>query len=228
VVGHGGYRTFRAVSEPLFRFSDEEGLLSVLLLIIVISDMCVRCLSVILFFLSFDDPGFRLLLILVLSTWEITYVLFEYFTQQPKRNRRYSDISLIFVHTITLGLTIISAYAPLLRFKFAFTQVEYLVRLLLSVMALSFALLNSPQPLDSAVSKEVALVVALSLSGVCLITYLIFYWKSASFRQYEEKQRRDRLRRATDIERMKDRKMASLVAEATQKDSGKKLNWAKG
>jgi len=122
ILAIGGYSTFRAVSEPLFRFSDQENILSALMFFIIIFDYVMRVLPLIYFVIVFRSIEARYVLGAAVLLWTLGYVSFEYFTQLQRKDRRWYDCFAIFLLTAGLSMSVVADFLPLCRVKFAFFQ----------------------------------------------------------------------------------------------------------
>jgi len=181
VLAVGGYSTFRAVSEPLFRFSDQENILSFLMLMIIVLDYAMRVLPVVFFIVTFDNLSSRFVTCLAVIVWTYGYILFEYFSQLKPQERKWLDLGPIILLGIGLLMTVVADFLPLCRFKFAFFHIEFFVRFVISVAVLIIVNIEKCRPI---------LVICLSVAGVGLMTfYYFFYQLSKEWRKYEEEQR---------------------------------------
>jgi len=127
-------------------------------------------------------------------TWELSFVLFEFYTQTGRmKNQRYYDIFLMCVQSIGMLFTVVACFLPLLRFKFAHPTVEFVVRLLISMVAFVSAMVAD--------FSWGFVVIEGILFLLCILSYGIFYSQSWEYRLFEESERQEqRHRQHTEVD----------------------------
>merc|ERR1719361_1569434 len=118
--------------------------------------------------------------------WEFSYIYFEYVTQVPRHKRNFkTDIPLILTLSIGLLFTIVPCFLKVVRFKFAFYNVEWIIRYTLCLALYTMTLWK-----DVPQWRLYWLIVYM----VCaVISQSVFYYMSRDWRNYEERERRKRM-----------------------------------